>query len=241
MTLNQEQAAIVLQAALHQEETQDLIKLITNEPNLGFIKHLMIAKHFMGTILLGVPPQSLINQLITEYSKNQWNILGRLMMQARMGKTLNLSVIRDPYVETICLQIMRELKKHKVSTNTGQFLRKNKNLRVDIMVTHEDLQNVNNFVLQYKDLGILPHWMFIANFMGIKPEGWHKDQKDLLSQLQSLLYSFKTGHCKFLQQLTSMVQSGKTISLKEVSPEQEERLASMMKILNGLFMFPTLR
>lgn len=241
MTLNQEQAAIVLQAALHQEETQDLIKLITNEPNLGFVRHLMVAKHFMGTVLLGVPPRSLVNQLINEYSKNQWNILSRLMVQARMGKALNVSAIRDPYIETICLQIMREFKKHNIRINVEQFLQKNKNLRVDVLVASENLQNINNIVLRYKDLGILSHWTFVANFMGIKPEGWHNDQKDLLSQLEPLLYSFKTGHCKYLQQLTSVVLSGKTISLKEVSPEQEERLASMMKILNGLFMFPTLR
>lgn len=241
MTVDQEQTVAVAQAVLSTEETSDLIKLVINEPALGFARYLMVAQHFMGATILGMPSQSLVNQLVKEYSKNQWNILSRLMVQSRLGKMLDPRSIWDPYIETVYLQILWELKKHKIGTATSTNFLKNKELRLTTVITSEDLQNINGKVSQCKDLGILCHWIFVAKFMGTNPFGWHDDQKSLLSQMQSLLDSFKTGHYKYLQQLVSLVQSGKTISLKEISQEQEERLASMMKVLNGLFMFPTPR
>lgn len=241
MIVSQRQPVTAIYATLKQEETLDLMRLVINEQNLGFVRHLMVAQHCMGIALAGLPVTILVNQLAAEYARNQRNLLNRLMVQARLGKMLDPRSFQDSYQETLLLQISHELNRQKPAENLEESYSLKKEIRLTKVLTPEELKELEGHLTKWKGIGILRHWLFVTALMGKKPEGWCDGQKELLSELEFILELYCKEHKKIIENHVSTAEKGDVISLKEVSREQEERLTSMMKLLNGLFMFPLTR
>lgn len=232
---------ITLNIALNGEETRELVEFVTNEAPLGFFRHLVLVQQLMGNSISGEPPCTLINQLLSEYAKTQRDLLGTLIIQIKHGKEWEPLSFRDSYSDTLLLQIKQELvrKSNEAKTNSSSSFFELKKIYLSLNLTSQDLESLlQDPLAKSKSNGIFPHWMFVAGLMGIEPIGWHPHQSELIEKLKKVLIEFRLGHINMLRQFFMALKVKGEKKNKEVTQEQEERLAFMMKTLNQLFMFP---